>query len=79
MRACLTEFIRRKMPVIPVLIPGAPDQPELPLFLQAYTWVDLRKGIDDSGLDRLQWGITGIKPPSLNMPEIVNHNRAETK
>ncbi len=25
-------------------------------------WVDLRGGVDRNGLDRLVWGITGIKP-----------------
>ncbi|MDA1055310.1 MAG: toll/interleukin-1 receptor domain-containing protein [Planctomycetota bacterium] len=65
MRACLNEFVTRKLPVIPVLMPGAPKQPELPLFLKAFTWVDLRGGLSDDGLDRLVWGITGQKPVSL--------------
>jgi tetratricopeptide (TPR) repeat protein len=62
MRACLSEFVNRKLPVIPVLLPDAPSQPDLPLFLRAFTWVDLRGGITDEGLDRLVWGITGKKP-----------------
>jgi hypothetical protein len=62
MRACLPEFVNRKLPVIPVLLPGAPTKPELPLFLRAFTWVDLRGGLTDAGLDRLEWGITGSKP-----------------
>lgn len=62
MRACLHEFVRRKLPVIPVLLPGTPGRPELPLFLRQFTWVDLRQGITDAGLARLQWGITGRKP-----------------
>jgi len=61
MRACVQEFVRRKIPVIPVLMPGAPSQPELPLFLQQFTWVDLREGITKHGLDLLIWGITGVK------------------
>lgn len=61
MRACLQEAVTRKLPVIPVLLPGA-SVPDLPLFLRLYTWVDFRNGIDEAGLDRLQWGITGIKP-----------------
>ncbi|MFL6293684.1 MAG: TIR domain-containing protein [Thermoanaerobaculia bacterium] len=63
MRACLEDFVQRKLPVIPVLLPGAPEKPDLPLFLRAYTWVDLRGGLTDEGLDRLSWGITGRKPP----------------
>ncbi len=62
MRACLDECVRRRMSVIPVLLPGAPLTPALPLFLRRFTWVDLRNGFDDVGIDRLEWGITGIKP-----------------
>jgi hypothetical protein len=62
MRGCLAEFVRRRLPVIPVLLPGAPTRPELPLFLGQMTWVDLRGGITEEGLDLLEWGITGVKP-----------------
>lgn len=62
MRACLDECVRRRMSVIPVLLPGASSAPVLPLFLRRFTWVDLRGGLDDAGVDRLEWGITGVKP-----------------
>lgn len=62
MRACLSQFVKRRLPVIPVLLPDAPTQPELPLFLQEFTWVDLRGELTDAGLDQLEWGITGVKP-----------------
>lgn len=62
MRGCLSEFVKRRIPVIPVLLPNAPQQPVLPLFLTQFTWVDLRGGLTDVGIDRLQWGITGSKP-----------------
>ena len=62
MRACLDECVRRQMSVIPVLLPGASATPALPLFLRRFTWVDLRKGLDEGSVDRLEWGITGIKP-----------------
>lgn len=62
MRACLDECVHRKMPVIPVLLPGAAATPQLPLFLRQLTWVDLRDGLDKARVDRLEWGITGIKP-----------------
>lgn len=50
------------MPVIPVLLPGSSGTPQLPLFLRQLTWVDLRDGLDERRVDRLQWGITGVKP-----------------
>jgi len=63
MEGCLSEFVSRKLPVIPVLLPDAPSQPNLPLFLKGFTWVDLRAGgLSDVNLDRLEWGITGQKP-----------------
>jgi hypothetical protein len=62
MRACLDECVRRRMSVIPVLLPGASATPALPLFLRRFTWVDLRGGLDGASVDRLEWGITGIKP-----------------
>jgi hypothetical protein len=37
MRACLSQFVNRGLPVIPVLLPDAPSKPELPLFLQGFT------------------------------------------
>lgn len=62
MEGCLIEFVNRAMPVIPVLLPDAPEMPELPLFLKRFTWVDLRGGVTDENLNRLIWGITGNKP-----------------
>lgn len=65
MRGCLSEFVERKIPVIPVLLPGAPEVPRLPFFLTRFTWVDLRGGLSEEGIDRLQWGITGKRPVPL--------------
>jgi len=62
MRACLDQAVRRSMPVIPVLLPGVVKAPALPPFLEGFTWVDLRSGLDEPGLDRLEWGVTGVKP-----------------
>lgn len=60
----LREFVRRGCPVIPVLLPDTPREPELPVFLRGMTWVDFRKQ-DPDPLDRLVWGITG-KHGSMN-------------
>ncbi len=67
MQALLRRFIQEKdagseLAVIPLLLPRAPESVELPLFLQAFTWVDLREGFTPEGLDHLEWGITGRKP-----------------
>ncbi len=79
MRACLSQFVDRGLPVIPVLMPGVPEKPGLPPFLALMKWTDLRGGLTEEGLDRLQWGITGIKPgrsrptasrPTASRPEV---------
>jgi hypothetical protein len=59
-RAFLGEFIARRCPVIPVLLPGAEIPAALPLFLRGMTWVDLRKKAP-AEIERLIWGITGRK------------------
>jgi hypothetical protein len=60
MSAFLRQFARRRCAVIPVLLPGV-ARPEVPVFLESYTWVDL--GVTDPDpIDRLEWGITGTQP-----------------
>jgi len=61
-RVCLSQMVESGQPVIPVLLPGAPDNPQLNLFLRQITWVDLRQGLTEEGLNGLIWGITGVKP-----------------
>lgn len=65
MRAVLNLAVKDQRPVIPVLLPDTLAAPELPLFLQDLSWVDLRANAESgelSGLQRLIWGITGRKP-----------------
>lgn len=59
-RSLLSEFVKRKCPVIPVILSDAPKKPVLPLFLREMTWVDFRKN-DPDPMQRLIWGITGKK------------------
>jgi hypothetical protein len=66
--ALLREASDRGLPVIPVLLPNAPESPDLPLFLAHRTFVDMRNGFTDEGLDRLQWGITGRPLSSFRPP-----------
>ena len=62
MQALLRQAVSQGKPVIPVLLPGAPTQPQLPMFLLSRTWVDLREGFTGPGMERLVWGITGTRP-----------------
>jgi small GTP-binding protein len=58
--AFLREFVDRGCPVIPVLLPTAPQEPKLPIFLRSMTWIDFRKQ-SPHPLNQLIWGITGKK------------------
>ncbi|MBF0549908.1 MAG: toll/interleukin-1 receptor domain-containing protein [Deltaproteobacteria bacterium] len=51
--------VKRGLPIIPVLLPKAPSEIVLPLFLQNFSWVDFRKGLSKKNINRLIWGITG--------------------
>ena len=62
MQVALRLAVKDRRPVIPVLLPVAPNQPKLPMFLENRKWVDLRAGFTAEGLARLVWGITGKKP-----------------
>src|SRR4051812_44501734 len=60
--ALLQRMAKKGIPVIPVLLPGASKEPDLGVFLEQNTWVDLRSGLEEEGLNRLIWGIKGRKP-----------------
>lgn len=60
-RAFLQEFVKRRCPVIPVILSDCTPIPQLPLFLNQLTWVDFRKDTPDP-YKQLLWGITGRKP-----------------
>ena len=74
MQSALNLAVREKRPVIPLLLPESSLKPELPMFLGNRTWVDLRSGYDDSGMQKLLWGITGRKA-KVNPEEIQVENR----
>jgi hypothetical protein len=45
-RAIINEFIQKGCRVIPVILQDATTVPKLPIFLKAFTWVDLRTDFD---------------------------------
>lgn len=71
LRAFLNEFLKRKCPVIPVLLPGVKSPPDLPVFLNQMAWVDMRTKAKN-GFASLLWGITGDKAP-------LGRSRGQTK
>jgi tetratricopeptide (TPR) repeat protein len=74
MRVALDERVQdKKRRVIPVLLPGAPDNKtlKLPRFLKRLTWVDFRKGLDDKiAFHYLVCGIKGIPPGDISCPDV---------
>jgi hypothetical protein len=60
--ALLRQFADRRCPVIPVLLPGFTEKPDLPGFLGNIEWVDFNKP-DDEPTERLISGITGHRRP----------------
>ncbi len=63
MRAYIQEFVNQSATaVIPVLLPGVTDVPDLPLFLKPFHWVDLRDGVNGNGFRLLICGIRGTEP-----------------
>jgi len=69
--AFVNEFVTRKCPVIPVLLPTAPAEPKLPIFLRQLTWVDFRRA-DPDPVHHLIWGVTGEQPLEPDSDEGLN-------
>jgi len=63
-RAYLEDWAKQQARMIPVILPGAADEPNLPRFLRQALWVDMRhwKARDDDGLYQLVCGITKRAP-----------------
>jgi hypothetical protein len=68
MRCALIEMVRRGATVIPVLLPEAPLDVELPLFLQTLTWVDFRVGFDKVGLEKIKATLEHSQPREEPQP-----------
>jgi hypothetical protein len=62
LRSLITKFVDRKIPVIPVLLPGVDNIPRDLLFLQELNWVKFEQIDDSTAFYRLEWGITQVKP-----------------
>jgi hypothetical protein len=69
-QAFLNQFVKRGCPVIPVVLPSAKTEPELPWMFANLHCVDFRT--DSQPLQRLIWGITGQKPAKLAKFSVSN-------
>jgi len=68
-RAYLERWAAGTARMIPVILPGAKDPPELPIFIRQTLWVDLRdwERADSDGFYRLVCGILGRAPGAAPM------------
>lgn len=65
-RTFITTCVESDRPVIPVLLPGVTEIPKNLLLLRELNSVIFSNTVDDdAALDRLQWGITGVKPDNI--------------
>lgn len=63
LRSFISQCVNRKIPVIPVLLPGVDRIPDDFVFLNEFNWVKFENNVnDDEALDNLIWGITGLHP-----------------
>lgn len=73
------QFVKRRIPVIPVLLPGTSPS-EVPPLLQTMTWVDFNTDSPDP-LERLIWGIVGKKPlfqEVQTIPLFISYSRSNS-
>lgn len=67
--ACLELFDAEKRPLVPVLLPGIQEVPELPASLRWLPWVDLRDGLETVSFKELERTASGTKvSPIAAMP-----------
>lgn len=63
LRSFISQCVTRKIPVIPVLLPGVDRIPDEFVFLNEFNWVKFKTDTnDEDAFDNLIWGITGKHP-----------------
>lgn len=76
MRTALHESMKRGCPVIPVLLPGCPQNFDMPLLLQDRLWIDFRQDVENQKEKaRLLWGITGQNPYNKDHKSIKSRQK----
>lgn len=67
MAAFIRKFVKRRSPVMPVVLPGLIKIPELPTFLDGFMWIDLRELKNDNPrpLANLVAGVLGRRPREM--------------
>lgn len=67
LRSFVSQCLDRKIPVIPVLLPGIKEIPEDLAFMKGFVTVKFQNQIEEpEALDQFVWGITGKNPRRRN-------------
>ncbi len=61
-RCLVTQCVEKRIPIIPVLLPGVKEIPKDLFFLREMNQVKLRKEGGGEGVRAIVWGVTGKKP-----------------
>ncbi|WP_107666302.1 TIR domain-containing protein [Cyanothece sp. BG0011] len=64
LKTLISQFVNRNTSVIPVLLVGVNQIPDNLRFLKEFHWVKFEQEDDSRAFYNLEWGITGVKPPS---------------
>ncbi|MEU7673589.1 toll/interleukin-1 receptor domain-containing protein [Micromonospora taraxaci] len=61
-KAAVSQYVKRGLPIIPVMLDGTGPDPRLPIFLSEFRMVRFSPAVDVlHSIDELVWGITGVK------------------
>ena len=61
-KVAISQYVKRGLPVIPVMLDGSAPDPRLPIFLSEFRMVRFGLAADvPHSIDELVWGITGSK------------------
>jgi hypothetical protein len=71
LNAFIDKSANKDCSVIPVLLPDAPEEPKIPIFLKEMQWVDFREK-DPDPLEQLIWGITGEREGYLRIKKVIH-------
>ena len=63
--AALFRAVEHKIALVPVLMPGAPSLPELPLFLKPFSYLDLRDGLTEEAVATLRMSLPQAGPVKM--------------
>lgn len=76
LRLFISQCVNRRIPIIPILLPGVSEIPEELLFLQELNWIKCSDNVESREfIDSIEWGITGVNPKSVRKRKIQDEDQ----